>query len=474
MERASQYEPEARKSEFGRMYISKIQIGNVRGFDSGPLRVDLDLRRPDGTYAGWTVLAGRNGSGKSTLLKAVALVIAGPFLAKALQQSFVGWIRKGSEKRASASVELVIDAADRFHSSDKTSLEPLLLEFEWRPQGGGEPRLAVPISPTMQAKPGEPITFKGSDSAQLQGPWHDNPLGWFIVGYGPHRRLNGQAIDTQRLSEGPRPVSRLVSLFREDFALTESINWLRELHLRRLEGREGAEELLDGVLKLINNGLLPDQTNVDKVDSDGLWVTQRDVSLPLRDMSDGYRNVVALVMDIARQLHATYGEFKLTQQDGKWAVPYSGVVLIDEIELHLHLSWQRRIGFWFKRHFPNIQFIVTTHSPFVCQAADPKGLIRLPAPGEQRAAEHVSDELYKTVVNGTVDEAALTELFGLEHVHSDESERLRERVAQLEARILEEAATPEEREELDRLTAQLPNTGSALVDRAVRKFGLDK
>jgi hypothetical protein len=456
------------------MYIRKIQIENVRGFGSDELRVDLDLSRPDGSHAGWTVLAGRNGSGKSTLLKAVALVAAGPFLAKALQQSFVGWIRRGSEKRASVWVELVFDAADRFHGLEKNPLEPLQLRLEWRPQGGGEPRLSFPFSPTMSLKPGDSITFRGSDNVNLQGPWHDNPLGWFIVGYGPHRRLSGQAIDTQRLGEGPRPVSRLVSLFREDFALTESIQWLRELHLRRLEGREGAEELLDGVLKLLNDGLLPDQTNVDKIDSDGLWVTQRGMSLPLRDMSDGYRNVVALVMDLARQLHATYGEFKLNQQDGKCCAPYSGVVLIDEVELHLHLSWQRRIGFWFKTHFPNIQFIVATHSPFVCQAADPKGLIRLPAPGENRAAEHVSDEMYKTVVNGTVDEAALTELFGLEHAHSDESEQLRERVAQLEARVLEEAATPEEREELDRLTAQLPNTGSALVDRAVRKFGLDK
>lgn len=191
-------------------------------------------------------------------------------------------------------------------------------------------------------------------------------------------------------------------------------------------------------------------------------------------MSDGYRTMAALVMDLARQLHATYQEFKLVQQRGTLCVPYPGVVLIDEVELHLHVSWQRKIGFWLKRHFPNIQFIVTTHSPFVCQAADPKGLIRLPAPGEERTAEHVSEELYRTVVNGTVDEAVLTELFGLEHVHSDESEKLRTRVAELEARVVMGSATEEERAELDRLTAQLPSTGSALVDRAMRSLGLDK
>jgi hypothetical protein len=149
-------------------------------------------------------------------------------------------------------------------------------------------------------------------------------------------------------------------------------------------------------------------------------------------------------------------------------------VLIDEVELHLHVSWQRSIGFWLKRHFPNIQFIVTTHSPFVCQAADPGGLIRLPAPGEERTAEHVSERLFRTVVNGTVDEAVLTELFGLEHVHSEESEKLRTQVAGLEARLISGSATEEERKEFERLAAQLPSTASTLVDRTVRKFRLEE
>jgi len=455
------------------MYISKIQLENIRNFRFGLQTVELDLRRPDGRFAGWTVLAGRNGSGKSTFLKALALVIAGPESARVLQQSFRGWVHAG-QKDGSAATELVFD--ERF---DKLKAEAALLTGSFWKTLGWEKDDPSSLEPLLSAHSSlEPLLLSHSDvrlyEGDSDGPWANNPKGWFVAGYGPHRRLTGHALDAQRLMSGPPQIARLVSLFREDASLVGSVQWLRELHLRRLEKREGAGELLDGVLSLLNDRLLPDGVRIDKVDSDGLWVTQGGVSLPLWDMSDGYRAVTALILDLAYQLHTAYQEFKLVQQAGRWCVPYPGVVLIDEIELHLHLSWQRRIGFWFKEHFPNIQFIVTTHSPFVCQAADPKGLIRLPAPGENRTAEHVSDELYKTVVNGTVDEAALTELFGLEHVHSDQSEALREQVARLEARILRGEATPEERNQFDQLSSQLPDTASTLMERALRKYGLDK
>ncbi|MFI1950616.1 AAA family ATPase [Streptomyces xinghaiensis] len=54
------------------MYVSRLRVDGVRGFH-GERRVDLDFARPDGSYPGWTVLAGRNGSGKTTLLRALAM-----------------------------------------------------------------------------------------------------------------------------------------------------------------------------------------------------------------------------------------------------------------------------------------------------------------------------------------------------------------------------------------------------------------
>ncbi len=111
-----------------------------------------------------------------------------------------------------------------------------------------------------------------------------------------------------------------------------------------------------------------------------------------------------------------------------------------------------------------------THSPFICQAADPKGLIRLPAPGEERPVEHISERLFNIVKNGSVDEAVLTELFGLDAPHSKVSEKLRNEVAHLGALMIRGKATPEQIKEYEKLMKQLPDTQSEQVDRALRKL----
>ena len=70
-------------------------------------------------------------------------------------------------------------------------------------------------------------------------------------------------------------------------------------------------------------------------------------------MSEGYRAAVAMLIDLLRHLVETYGHEGLVEEtDGKWICPHSGVVLIDEVDSHLHPEWQRRIGFWLKVRFP--------------------------------------------------------------------------------------------------------------------------
>jgi len=89
---------------------------------------------------------------------------------------------------------------------------------------------------------------------------------------------------------------------------------------------------------------------------DGLWTS-------FSMLSAGYKNIVRITADIA------YRAIKLNPHLGENAVKETeGVVLIDEIDMHLHPKWQRTILTDLKNTFPKIQFIVTTHSPFVVQS----------------------------------------------------------------------------------------------------------
>jgi predicted ATP-binding protein involved in virulence len=220
---------------------------------------------------------------------------------------------------------------------------------------------------------------------------------------------------------------------------------------------------------LLRDGLLPDGYRINDVDSEGLWVVRQGSRFPLREMSDGFRTVAALVVDILKQLHDVFGddlwESDLWEARGESpALMTPGVVIIDEIDAHLHVSWQRRIGPWLTAHFPRIQFIVTTHSPYICQAADPGGLIRLPGVDEARPPEVIDQDLYDRVVYGSGDDAVLSDLFGLDTPYSERAEQVRAEFVELEAEIYDGASSRESLARYRELKERLASSPSARVD----------
>jgi AAA domain/AAA domain, putative AbiEii toxin, Type IV TA system len=118
-----------------------------------------------------------------------------------------------------------------------------------------------------------------------------------------------------------------------------------------------------------------------------------------------------------------------------------GIVIVDEIDAHLDLAWQQAVGDLLKERFPGVQFLVSTNSPFVCQAADPRGLVRLPAPQQEQAPYVVEDDLYRRVVFGGFEDAMLSELFGVESPYSGRARRLRRELVELELKVLDGQAS---------------------------------
>jgi predicted ATP-binding protein involved in virulence len=98
-----------------------------------------------------------------------------------------------------------------------------------------------------------------------------------------------------------------------------------------------------------------------------MTVTKQDQELIINQLSDGEKCLLAMVGDLARRLAIANPSLPDPLQG-------SGVVLIDEIELHLHPKWQREIIPALTRTFPNCQFIVTTHSPQVISQVKPEGI----------------------------------------------------------------------------------------------------
>ena len=90
-------------------------------------------------------------------------------------------------------------------------------------------------------------------------------------------------------------------------------------------------------------------------------------SLRIEQLSDGYRTTLAMVMDIASRMAEA-------NPDMNDPLNTEGVVMIDEVDLHLHPGWQQTILLDLMRTFPNIQFIVSTHSAQVISSVKPECL----------------------------------------------------------------------------------------------------
>ena len=113
--------------------------------------------------------------------------------------------------------------------------------------------------------------------------------------------------------------------------------------------------------------------------------------LRFNQLSSGERMVMYLVSDIARRL-------TFSAQNDENTINGSGIVLIDELDLHLHPAWQKTIVQALKNTFPNVQFIVTTHAPLILSTLRPENILAL------SDGNVISKENLPKVFSGTADE----------------------------------------------------------------------
>src|SRR5262249_34544057 len=130
-----------------------------------------------------------------------------------------------------------------------------------------------------------------------------------------------------------------------------------------------ANELCDAVLEVIHR--LFSDLERPTIDKDGVWVkgpATGGVTVRLAAMSDGYLTSLGWVLDMmARWLkHKQDAGRKIAQPFNK---AMTGVVLLDELDMHLHPRWQVRVVRDLKQIFPRMTFVVTTHNPMTLVGA---------------------------------------------------------------------------------------------------------
>ena len=389
------------------MYITSLEIKNIRAIEN----FKMDFPNP----AGWHVLLGNNGAGKSSILKTISAALIGPKEIEGIRPNWNNWLRLNTQE---GSIKMGIIKHKGIDKQGGISGVGSNFDFQmvWK----------------RSKNNGIELKVEGTTSAARNSIW-GGKAGWFSAGFGAFRRFSGGSDEMKNLYSNPS-YTRLaahLTVFSEDVDLRESIKWLQNLQFKSLEKSENDSHLLNNLISFINGGgLLPPNVKLSRINSEDVFLLDSDgQEISINQMSDGYRSALSLVFEMIRLMVLTYDEKPFKNHLNY--VDITGVVLIDEIDAHLHPTWQTEIGKWFTKCFPNIQFIVTTHSPLVCRACDKGSIWRLATLGTDQSSGEITGTERDRLIYGNILEAYGTELFGQSPVRSEQSNEKLERLGEL-------------------------------------------
>jgi energy-coupling factor transporter ATP-binding protein EcfA2 len=431
------------------VYFTRLVLENIRSFGAPQC---LDLLDEHGRPAQWTLILGDNGVGKTTLLQCLArmrpvlneMPDEGDSLAQPVEPELVreednailqALTRSGTDGTARLSAELVAGVT-----------------FD-----GGSRRKRRAISTSVEITRSKGRIRGVNPEASFEGKAVE-PL---VLAYGAGRHRG--AGNLERASDGATD-----SLFDAAAELFDPEESLSRLDYLRLKKRPNAKEQLAS-LKAMLSEILPYIDGPDAIDirgprlpgsadeDGGIWIKTPFGTVPMGNLSLGYQTVLAWTADIAWRLLNHY-------PDCTNPLVEPAIVIVDEIDLHLHPQWQRAMRAHLTQHFPAVQFIATAHSPLMAQDALETNLAVLH--DDDGEARIVSDP--SVVKSWRLDQILTSELFGLSSARPQPVETMLLRRTEL---ALKKKPTDAERVELARLNAEVH--GLPTAERAEDEKAMD-
>jgi len=392
------------------MFLSKISVQNFRGIEN----LNIDFKTEEDEIRKWTLILGENGTGKSNLLKAIALVTAGSDSLGELLGNPADWISYDKNK-------CLIEATIENQEGEKRDIR---LEINRNDKISG-------------------VIKKNSENLELL----DSALGYtsrnyFLVGYGALRRLKDSKSFTRSENFFDQYRSRRIgTLFNRDVTLNSIESWALDLHYQ--EEEKGLE-----IIRKSLNEFLPEVffDRIDKKNKKLIFKTPNG-KMPLDFLSDGYQNMVGWLGDLLYQITETFGDYSSP-------LDTRGVLLIDEIELHLHPNWQRRLIQYLEKMLPNFQIITTTHAPLTAQQAPKDSLFFI------RRDESQKLHLEKFVGDPRlvrIEQLLRTPAFGISTIASMKIETQREKYDKLKTKSNKSASEQKEFKKIAKFLKDIPD-----------------
>ena len=324
--------------------VGRLHLRNVKSFSE----MSFDFTDGNGLPEPVTTFVGDNATGKSTMLQCIALACLGSkFAGKVEAVSAQTLLRNGKSKGA---IEVELDFA----------IDPLATPIE-----RGTVWLGLALDSTRKDLYPLPVEQMTLGTVNHMGAWdmlrEQVGLQWgYCGGYGAFRALRERRDTLTTAGQTPIEIDRALSLFQPQATLLEPAVFESILQADISALSREPSHIPLGVRDTIAAAFRDTIPGVEAREVNGRWrLVEADsgVSSPSA-LSDGCNSMIALLGHMIRHTLELRGWI----EDPLRA---EGIVLIDEVDLHLHPSWQRNAIPQLTRVFPNLQFIVTTHSPVV-------------------------------------------------------------------------------------------------------------